>query len=206
MNLQVSNTAKMIIAAIVGFLVAGLLSYNLFYKQLIKDKLLISTPDKVVEVKLVTKIDTLRIPQNIYHTDTVKVTLIKSDTIFKDGSKEVVMIPAVKRIYRDSTKVADSVYVGYKAQVTGTLDKMDVSYSNRKSIVVIHRTDSVFTNTTITKRPGGLFLSVDGGYNQLAPGLQYIKDKNAFGVKYNVLGNQTIPAQNVQIQYSRRLF
>jgi hypothetical protein len=194
-----------VVGAIVGFIVALLVSYGIIHRALTVPKMLVSTPDKTVVVRLVTKIDTVYKDHNVYVSVPSTPTIVKADTVFTP-TKQIVMIPAVKRVYRDSVKVEDSVYVGYKANVTGTLDKMDVSYSNRKSIVVIHKTDSVFTNTTIKKNAGGLFIGVDAGYGQIAPGLQYIKDRNAFGVKYNVLGNSVVPIQNVQIQYSRKLF
>lgn len=156
---------------------------------------------KKVEVRLVTKIDTLYLAKNIYHTDTIKVpTLLKADTVFLDGGKQVAMIPQIKRVYQDSVKVEDSTYVGYKAQVTGTLDKINLSYSNRKSIVVIHKTDSVFTTTTLTKNAGGLFIGIDGGLNQITPKLEYVKGKNVFSAGYNIVNGSP------QVGYSRKIF
>lgn len=156
---------------------------------------------KKVEVRLVTHIDTLKIAHNVYIHDTIKVpTLLKADTVFVDGTKVVQLMPKIRREYQDSVKVEDSVYVGYKAKTTGTLDDINLSYSNKKSIVVIHRADSVFTTTTITKNAGGLFIGLDGGLNQITPKLEYIKNKNAFSAGYNIINGSP------QIGYSRRLF
>ena len=187
------------IGGVVGFIVAILVSYGIIHKALNVNKLLVSTPEKTVEVRLVTKIDTVLVPHNVYRRDTVKITVLKQDTIFTKDNK-IVMIPAIKRVYQDSTKVEDSVYVGYKAKVTGTLDKIDLSYSNRKSIIVIHKQDSVFTTTTIKRPAAGLFIGVDGGLNQITPKLEYIKNKNAFSAGYNILN------KSPQIGYSRRIF
>jgi hypothetical protein len=189
-----------VVGGVVGFIIALLVSYGIIHNALNVNKLLVSTPEKTVEVRLVTKIDTLKIPQNVYVYVPVNVpTQVSADTVFTPA-KTIAMIPAIKRVYRDSVKVADSVYVGYKAHVTGTLDKVDLSYSNKKSIVVIHRTDSVFTKTTIKQYPGGLFVGVDGGYNQFTPKIEYIKNKNAFSAGYNIIN------KSPQIGYSRRIF
>lgn len=156
---------------------------------------------KKVEVRLVTKIDTQYVAKNYYYHDTIKVpTLLKADTVFLDGGKQVAMMPQIRREYQDSVKVEDSIHVGYKAKVTGTLDNIALTYSNRKSIVVIHKTDSVFTTTTISKNAGGLFIGVDGGLNQVTPKLEYIKGKNAFSAGYNIIN------RSPQVGYSRKIF
>ncbi len=182
---------------IVGFIVAFLIA-RCSLENVSKNPI-IDVDGKRVEVRLVTKIDTVYQNRNIYKVDSIKIpTLVRQDTVFVD--RKIVMIPAVKREYRDSIKVEDSIHIGYVAHTTGTLDNIKLSYSNRKSVVVIHKTDSVFTNTIIKKNAGGLFIGIDGGYNQVTPKLEYIKNKNAFSAGYNIISNSP------QIGYSRRIF
>lgn len=197
------NNITPIVCLIVGLLISFLFMKNCSGE--IKDTE-ISTNEKTVVVKLVTKIDTLYKKQNVYVPVPVPTTVTTTDTIYKEGTKELVYIPKVVREYADSSKVSDSVYVGYKAKVTGTLDKIDLTYSNRKSIVVIHRTDSVFTKTTITKPSRGLYIGASLGLNEISPHLQFVNNKNIYGVKYNIVGSGSSTPANFGVTYSRKLF
>ena len=163
-------------------------------------------PDQTVVVKLTTKIDTVYTPKYVYVVDTIKVPkYIKADTVFIKGTKDVAMIPAVKRIYVEKITPIDSVTVKYTASTTGTLDNIIVEFEDKRAEKTIIATNT--SETTITKEAGGLFIGVGAnlGLNELAPHVQYVKGKNIFGVKYNVAGTQT-PLQNVGITYSRKLF
>lgn len=194
-----NNITRIIVGIFLGLVIASAL-----FNQCSKPKPVVSTGDKTVEVRLVTKIDTQYIKQFVHVHDTIKVpTLVKADTVFLDGTKQVVMMPTIHRTYSDTVHPEDSIEVKYTAKVTGTLDNINLEYKNTKSIMVIHKADSVFTNTTITKHPGGLYMGVNAGYNEFSPQLQYIKDKNAFGVKYNIINSGV---QGVGISYSRKLF
>ena len=191
-----------IVSAIIGFIVSFFISKSILYHP----KSEIDTGDKVVNVKLVTKIDTIYMPKVILkHDSIVRPTIVRVDTVFMKG-KIPATIPEINRVYKDVSKIDDSVEVSYIADVTGTLNRIDLSYKNTKSIMVIKQRDSMIVNTIVKKPVRGVFLSLDGGYRTFSPGLQYVTDKNIIGAKYNILTDNSRPINNIQVSYSRKLF
>ena len=172
------------------------------------DDIIVTTPKKVVIVKLVTKIDTAYVKKYIHDTVTVtRATVIHVDTVFVDGTRQVVMMPRIRRVYQDTIIPVDSVKIKYTANVTGTLDKIAIDYEDSRAERTILRTNTIDRTETVTKNPKGLYIGLGSnlGLNELSPSIMFVNNKNIFGVKYNIAGTQT-PLQNVGITYSRKLF
>lgn len=197
-----------------GGLLIGLLFMFLFMHQCSKpnktvlDETRIEAGDKSVVVKLVTKLDTIYLKKNVYKTDTVKVpTLMASDTVFLPTPggviREVAQMPMIKRVYEDSIRF-DSVSVGYVARTTGTLDGIKLSYRDLRADKLIVRTNDYSIIRTIT--PKGLYIGVEGsfGTKEVSPTLQYLNNRDIYGIKYNLISTPGI--QNIGVSYSRKLF
>lgn len=200
-----TQSIKSIVALIIGALVVFLLMKNCSGNN---TNPVIETPNKTVVVKLTTKVDTLYVPKNIYVRVEVPIpgpTI--TDTIFIEDSKTIATIPAIRRVYNDSVKVLDSVTVGYTARTTGTLDNMQLTFRDKRAEKTIIRTNTIETTITNNIKPSGVYVGVGAnlGLNILTPSIEYLNNKNKFGVYYNVAGTQT-PLQNVGITYSRKLF
>lgn len=159
---------------------------------------------KSVEVHLVTKLDTIY--KDRFITNTVYVPVPNPthiDTIYIEGTSEVATIPAIKRVYKDTTEILKDVKVGYTAKVTGTLDDMSLSIMDTRPEKIVERT------TTITEivYPKGLYLGIQGnlGLTELAPSIQYLNNKNIYGIKYNVANPNGQGIQNIGVTYARRI-
>ena len=202
---MIQNRIEAIVAFIVAAVLVFLLMKNCTGDVMNSDE--IETPHRTVIVKLTTKIDTVWKKKYVYIHDTIsKPTLIRIvDTVFVDNTKDIATIPAIKREYKDRVKVGDSTAITYTASTTGTLDNIIVEYEDKRAERTIIRTNTA--ETTITKQPRGLYIGIGSnlGLNELSPSIQYVNNKNMFGVKYNIAGTQT-PLQNIGITYSRKLF
>ena len=199
------------IKPILGLIIGAILVF-LFMKNCSGNKsedIKISTPEQTVVVKLTTKTDTIFRKQYIRVHDTIRVpTLVRiTDTLFVDNTKQIATIEAIKREYKDKIKVQDSVNVSYTANTTGTLDKISIAYEDDRAERTIIRTNTIETTITNNIKPSGVYVGVGAnlGLNSLTPSVEYLNNKNKFGVYYNVAGSQT-PLQNVGITYSRKLF
>ena len=206
---MINTPTKTILGIILGLILIFFLTKNCSGNKDDKGQVQVSTPERTVVVKLTTKIDTFTVYKKVFVHDTIeKPTLVRvTDTVFVDGTKVVAMVPAIKREYKDKIRVGDSTAVSYTANTTGTLDKISIEYEDHRAEKTIVRTNNIETTITNTVRPGGLYLGIGSnlGLTELSPSVMYIKDRNAFGVKYNIAGTQT-PLQNVGVTYSRRLF
>ena len=202
---MIQNRIEAIVAFIVAAVLVFLLMKNCTGDVMNSDE--IETPHRTVIVKLTTKIDTVWKKKYVYIHDTIsKPTLIRIvDTVFVDNTKDIATIPAIKREYKDRVKVGDSTAITYTASTTGTLDNIIVEYEDKRAERTIIRTNTA--ETTITKQPRGLYIGIGSNLvlNELSPSIQYVNNKNMFGVKYNIAGTQT-PLQNIGITYSRKLF
>jgi len=203
---MILQNIKSIVALILGAILVFLFMKNCSGNK--QDEHTITTDDKTVVVKLTTHTDTLYKKQYVY----IKVPMIVpgptiTDTLYVEGTKDVVKIPAIRRTYKDSTNILDSVQIGYKARVTGTLDDIQMTYKDRRAEKTIVRTNTTETTITNSIKPSGLYVGIGAnlGLNSLTPSIEYLNNKNKFGVYYNVAGSQT-PLQNVGITYSRKLF
>lgn len=205
---MIQSNIKSIIALLIGAILVFLLMKNCSSNKP-TNTAQVSTDDKTVIVKFTTKFDTIYRKQLVIVHDTIdKPTLVKIiDTVFVEGTKQIATIEAIKREYKDKIKITDSTDISYTANTTGTLDKISIKYEDRRAEKTIVRTNNIETTTTITKKPKGLYLGIGAnlGLNSLTPSIEYVNNKNKFGVYYNVAGTQT-PLQNVGLTYSRRLF
>lgn len=111
------------------------------------------------------------------------------------------------KTYEDTVEVEKNVQVGYKAQVTGKLTGMEVSFKDYRPQLVIH--DSIHTERTLIEdRSHGLYLGVGGTSNlrYLGPHLMYQdKQGNAFRVGVNALSLPKRGIPEISIGYSRKL-
>ena len=198
---------KNILALTIVIIVLILLFFRSCNNKADKD-LTIQSGEKTVVVKLVTKIDTVFKKKYVLVHDTIKVpTLVKADTVFIKGTKNIATIPAIKREYRGELSPVDSIKIKYTANTTGTLDKIVLSYEDRRAEKTIIRTNNIETTITNNIKPSGVYVGIGAnlGLNSLTPSVEYLNNKNKFGVYYNVAGTQT-SLQNVGITYSRKLF
>ena len=201
------NNIKSIVFFILGGLIIFLLLRNCSGNHP-SNEMHITTPDKTVIVKFTTKIDTVFVKKYIHRIDTIKVPyVVKADTVFIKGTKEVATMPKIRRVYQNTISPVDSVKVKYTAKVTGTLDTIALDYEDNRAIKTIIKTNTI--ETTITKHitPKGLYVGISSniGLTTLTPTLAYVNNKNTFGVNYNMLGTlKGYP--NIGISYSRKLF
>lgn len=207
---MIVNNIKSIVFFIIGAILVFLLMKNCSGKidtiEKLNDLRKIETNGKTIVVKMVTKVDTLYVKKYIHRVDTVRLpTIVKIDTVFIKDTKQVAVIPEIKRVYKDKVKVTDSTSVSYTANVTGTLDKISIEYDDRRAEKTIVR--NIEKETTIIKKPWGIYLGVESnlGLKELSPALTLVNNKNIFSVKYNIAGSQT-SLQNVGVSYSRKLF
>lgn len=200
------NNIKTIIFFIIGALLVFLFMKNCSGNSDTTRQ--VDTEHQTVVVKLTTKVDTVIKYVNVYKRVEVPVpgpTIL--DTVYVGNTKAIATIPAIRRVYKDSINVVDSVTVGYTAKTTGTLDGMSLTFRDKRAEKTIIRTNNIETTITNNIKPSGLYVGVGAnlGLNSLTPSVEYLNNKNKFGVYYNVAGTQT-PLQNVGLTYSRKLF
>ena len=204
---MIANNLKSIIFLLIGLIFMFLLMKNCSGNR--SDNTTdINTPEKSVQVVLTTKLDTLYVKKYVHDTVYIKSpSLVKSDTIFVEGTKTAQVIPKVKRVYSDTIHPVDSVQVKYTANVTGTLDDIKLDYKDWRAERTLVKTNTITTTITNNIKPKGLYVGIGAnlGLTQLAPCLEYLNNKNKFGVYYNV-ATTTQGIQNIGLTYSRKLF
>lgn len=187
-----------IVAAFIVVLILSFLSLKSCKQEVSRDSFSISTPQRTVEVKLVTKIDTFYIKQTRVIHDTIEVpTLVAQDTIYLPGTKEVATIPNIKRQYSDSI-TKDSITISYLAQTHGTLDNIHLYARDNRATRTILRVEK--EEKIITIQPHGVYLGVTGSLNEVSPSAYYLNNKDMYGVKYDIIN------KGIGVTYSRRLF
>jgi hypothetical protein len=172
--------------------IIGVALSSLFFTKCVLDKQ--STQDKggVLTSDVKVKTDTVFI---------MSKPLVVHDTIYKPSLVKVVYkdrpIPTHQpdgtltlnhRVYSDSLTLKKDLKVGYTAEVTGTLDQIDLGIRDTRPQLVIR--DSVFTTNTITKtkHPTGIYL---GGFTSknltnYGPEVQLVRPKFSLGVGYDL--------------------
>lgn len=147
--------------------------------------------DEAPKVVTVIKTDTLFIPKLVQKTVYVnKPTLV---TIYKDR-----IIPLIQpdstptlsvRRYVDSVQVLPKVQVAYDAEVTGTLDKINLTYKDTRPQIIVEKI--VTTTITNTKRPTGLYAGISGQLDgsRLGPTVTVVTSKFLVGATYNLVRN-----------------
>lgn len=158
------------------------------------------TPEKRGEespkVVTVIKTDTLFIPKVVQKTVYVtKPTLV---TIYKDRIIPVMQADSTPtlsvRRYVDSLQVLPKVQVAYDAEVTGTLDHINLSYKDTRPQMIVEKV--VTTTITNTKHPAGLYAGFSGQLDgsRFGPSLTVVTSTFLVGATYNLVRNNFTPS------------
>lgn len=169
----------------------------------------------VVITKVVTKKDTVYIPRLVEKTLVLSIPVAKVvdttmlDTIRVDSyAKKRYAANFTRKTYEDTVEVEKNVSVGYKADVTGILNNMSLSYRDARPQLVIH--DSTTVEKTVVKdKSNGLYLGVGGNSSlrYVGPHVMYLdRQGNAFRVGVNALSLGKPGVPEVSVGFSKRLF
>jgi hypothetical protein len=166
----------------------------------------------VVITKVVTSTDTVYIPRFSQKTLVLTIPVAKVvdstiiDTVRIDAwAKKRYAANFTRKIYEDTVDVEKDVQVGYKADVTGILNGMELSYKDSRPQMIIK--DSTTITNTILRQQRSLYLGVEGTntLRYVGPQLQYLDRRgNAFGIGVNALSLPTNP--EVKLSFSKKLF